>query len=220
MESPKINSYPILESLALIDGTVQNLWFHQQRMDHARVELYGEKANLTPIDLSLEVAQAYESWIFHNPAPSTQAPSLAARVKVRILYGSTLGPIQFQWYHQPEYDQALIVSVLDLDYSIKWADRSCFVPVTKAVPKKSYPLFCQHGFLTDGLTSNIVIFKNGEYLTPRIPLLKGTMRAYLLTKASIIEADLQPEDIYKAGEVILINALNPLGTWTLPVLYS
>ena len=218
MASPEIELYPVLETLALIDGIIQNPYFHQQRIAKVQEELYGNHPNLDKIDISKEVEHGFNSWIIHNPPPKPWRESITPKIKVRVLYGAHLGPIEFQWYHRPDYTNALILSVPPVDYHIKWANRTWFNQVSKSVPKESYPLCCIVGLLTDGLSSNLVIYKNDTYLTPRTPLLKGTMREWLLSSKTLVEADLTPEDLYQAQEVMLINALNPLGTWTLPVL--
>jgi 4-amino-4-deoxychorismate lyase len=218
LASPESDLFPVLETLALIDGIIQNPYFHQQRIAKVQEELYGNHPNLEEIDISRVVEHGFNSWIIHNPPPKSWQGSAHPKVKVRLLYGAHLGPIEFQWYNRPDYANALIISTPRVDYHIKWADRTWFTQVSKSVPKESYPLFCVDGLLTDGLSSNLVIYKDDTYLTPRSPLLKGTMREWLLSSKTLVEADLTPADLYQAKEVILINALNPLGTWTLPVL--
>jgi 4-amino-4-deoxychorismate lyase len=223
LEFLEANQFPLLETLSICNNQIQNLTFHIQRMNRVRAELYCNLKPLSFLDLENQILRNYTAWVSLQKAHkelNPQCENLPLQVKTRVLYGETLGPMDFQWYIRPKYRGALIVAVTHLSYSFKWADRSCFDSYTKHVPKDLYPLFSKHGLLTDGLTSNIVIPQADIYLTPKTPLLRGTMREYLLQSSTIIEADIHTRDLQESQQVILINALNPLGNWSLPVLYS
>ena len=67
----------------------------------------------------------------------------------------------------------------------------------------------QHGEVTEGANSNIVILRGGEFLTPALQsgLLPGVFRAELLALGSIRERTLSRQDLETAEEIYLINSV-------------
>lgn len=67
------------------------------------------------------------------------------------------------------------------------------------------------GLLTDTSYSNITLFDGSRWVTPRQPLLRGTMRQSLLDDGVLAEQDIKAEDWNSFRQVSLINAMMPLG---------
>ncbi len=69
----------------------------------------------------------------------------------------------------------------------------------------------EQGFVTEGGRSNIFIKKEGQWLTPPISAgcLPGVMRQIVIDDPhySVIEANITPEDVVQAEEIIYTNAL-------------
>lgn len=65
--------------------------------------------------------------------------------------------------------------------------------------------------------NNIALYDGSSWFTPRTPLLKGTMRAYLLDKGLIEEADIRPSDLPSFRKVSLINAILLLDTLSVTI---
>ncbi len=72
------------------------------------------------------------------------------------------------------------------------------------------------GYVTEGGRSNIFIKKDGQWLTPPISAgcLPGIMRSLILKdpKWQAIEKNFKPEDVMKAEEIVLCNALRGIIT--------
>ena len=72
-------------------------------------------------------------------------------------------------------------------------------------------LINQDGQVTEGCISNLIIAKQGRYLTPALScgLLAGTMRGYLLARGQpqIDEVVLLPEDVRQADAIYLCNSV-------------
>ena len=69
----------------------------------------------------------------------------------------------------------------------------------------------RNGLLTDTSYSNIALFDGRHWVTPRQPLLRGTMRQSLLDAGVLTEQDIKAEDWSSYRRVSLINAMMPLG---------
>lgn len=63
--------------------------------------------------------------------------------------------------------------------------------------------------LTEGTISNILIFKNGKYLTPPVEagILNGCYRQYLIEKKLVETSNISENDILQAESLILINSV-------------
>ncbi len=67
----------------------------------------------------------------------------------------------------------------------------------------------ENGYLTEATSANIVILKNGRYLTPDVScgLLAGTFRYHLLKEKIIEEARLKISDLFDCEKVFRINSV-------------
>jgi len=68
-------------------------------------------------------------------------------------------------------------------------------------------IIVKNSLLTDTSIANIAIFDGSIWLTPKKPLLEGTMRASLLEKQEIFEKDISVEMFKNAKKVALMNAM-------------
>ncbi len=70
-------------------------------------------------------------------------------------------------------------------------------------------LWNEHGEVTEGCTTNLVVEKNGRLITPSLTcgLLPGTYRDYLLKKGVISEEVITKEELEQSATIYLINAV-------------
>lgn len=68
----------------------------------------------------------------------------------------------------------------------------------------------KNGFITDTSYANIILKKDNEFFTPKIPMLKGTKRQHLIDEDILIEKNIKPSDLKKYSSFALINSLNDL----------
>lgn len=132
--------------------------------------------------------------------------------KCRILYGKDgISDVSFSTYTPRKISSLRIVTApADMDYHLKQADRSSLEALLMQKGEADEIIILQNGLLTDTSYTNLLIRIGGELLTPRAPLLEGVQRRYLLQSGQIQPADLQIEDLKKAEEILLINAMLPL----------
>lgn len=68
-------------------------------------------------------------------------------------------------------------------------------------------LIVKNGFVTDSSISNIIFFDGYKWVTPDTPLLKGTMRQFLLEAAEIKEETITVQNLTTFTSFRLINAM-------------
>lgn len=187
-----------LESLKVLDGEVWHLAFHQKRVNQTAASFHFSK------NILLEELTARISF----PAKGL--------FKWRIVYDEKgLISQELQPYVAKIISKFTLVAAEGLEYAFKFADRSCFAPyIAKDVTE---PLFTKNGLLTDSSYANLIFCKEGEWFTPRLPLLKGTQRAFLLEQNLISEADISAKNLTDFQGFKLINAMMGLESQEYPI---
>ncbi len=137
--------------------------------------------------------------------------------KCRVVYDSTIRLVSFEPYIRREIKSIKIVQRNEVNYSHKYLDRTLFDKMLKDEKSCDEILIVKNGFITDTSFSNVAFFNGLVWYTPENPLLKGTMRAFLLDTKKIEIAKIRVEDLYKFEKISLINAMNSLGDIELPI---
>jgi 4-amino-4-deoxychorismate lyase len=182
--------FPLLETIKVENGDLKNLSFHQERMDRSR---FGFLGLMDSIDLksTINVPEFAQQGIY----------------KCRVVYGKTIGKVEFIPYHYRMIKTLKVVEDDEIDYSFKYSDRS---PLEKLLLQKGNCddiVIIKKGLVTDTSYANIVFFDGTKWVTPEQPLLKGTKREFLLKSGKIKSKEIKPEDIYKFSKFGLINAM-------------
>lgn len=183
-----------IETICMEDGCPKLLPLHAQRMEKTCQEVGIATPNLPDI-------QAL--------CPPLLSSGLT---KCRVVYGAT-GIIEtsFSAYTPRRIDSLrLVTAPKELDYHLKMEDRSALNKLHNLRNGADEIIIVRDGLLTDTSYTNIILHINEDLLTPRLPLLKGVQRGQLLKEGVIQEADLKIEDLKRAKEIILINAMLPL----------
>jgi 4-amino-4-deoxychorismate lyase len=107
----------------------------------------------------------------------------------------------------PKKIQRLQIVSADIDYNYKYADRKILETLLKRYPSADDVLIEKKGYLTDTTIANIAFYDGTTWLTPKIPLLEGTVRARLLNEKLLTTADIKKEDIGSFTHVALMNAM-------------
>lgn len=187
--------YPFVETIRVEDGVPHNLCYHQLRM-----------------------ADTMRRFFPHTPVPSL-ASELEARKwpagitwKVHVEYDAR-GIMLFKAdeYHIRHIARLRLVVCDDIDYAYKSADRRRLETLFAQRGEADEVVIVRNGLLTDTSYSNIALFDGRHWVTPRQPLLRGTMRQSLLDAGVLTEQDIKAEDWNSYRQVSLINAMMPLG---------
>lgn len=175
-----------LETIRIQDGIPCNLPYHQIRMERTMKTHY-----------RLSEMPKLATHLTRLPATGIH--------KCRILYSDHIQSITYEPYSPRELHTFTIVES-SIDYTYKYADRSTLDHLKKSVDTDEIILL-KEGVLTDTSYSNIAFYDGTKWLTPRIPLLEGTMRSSLLDQGSVEKADITPEALQRFSDIALINAM-------------
>lgn len=185
-----------IETIRLANGAFQNLDLHQARMERTCREVFGTKA--PPLILNDLVAETRSIGFF----------------KCRVTYSRHIEKIEFEPYTPTPPRSLCLVECDDIDYHLKYADRSCLRTLRTLAKDKDDILIVRHGLLTDTSYANIVLHTPHRLLTPARPLLEGVMRQRLIADGTLCRAELTPADLLPGNTlgitaVSIINAMLP-----------
>ncbi|MBM1107628.1 aminotransferase class IV [Aurantibacter crassamenti] len=187
--------YPLIETICVLDGAIQNLEWHQERYEYSFNELYGLKPTDSVIE-GFKLLEKYSSGCY----------------KLRVSYSDRNKKYELEKYSSRQINTLKLVRANSLDYELKYADRE---PLNQLVQHKADCddiLILKNEKVTDASYANIVFTDGEKWFTPSTPLLKGTCRARLLKEKKIIAIDIGLHDLSKYLGFNLINAMNDLNT--------
>jgi len=182
----------LLESIRIEEGEVRNLDYHIDRMVRSAIA-----AGYRP------PASFPGSFI-----PECSVPP-AGIYKCRILYNSEIVSCEVSPYFMKEIKTIRVIQTPRPDYALKYADRSSLATLLGMRGESDDILIVSDDIITDTSYCNVAFEKEGLWYTPEEPLLKGTMRQYLLDTGVIVEADIRLSQISNFGSIRLFNAMVP-----------
>lgn len=182
--------FPLLESLKLKNGMIQNLDYHQARLNRSLDELF---PGAEKIDLNREILVPENCrWGIY---------------KVRVLYGPTVEKIEFASYIFRTIKSLKVVRHESIDYHLKYSDRQILDELFARRGNCDDIIIVKNGLVTDSFAANLLFLDGNRWLTPTSPLLKGTKRQLLLDRGIISEMEIREDDIRNFQKVGLINAM-------------
>lgn len=184
-----------LESIKLKEGAFYRLEYHQRRVK-ACFDLFFPDREVP--DLA--------AYLHQQEVPVT------GLYKCRVLYDE-------QGFRQPENSPyqmrntktlKLVETRLEV-MAYKSADRSAYEQLFAQRGDCDDVLLVRNGLLTDTSYANIALFDGKQWVTPRLPVLYGTNRAFLLENGCIVEQDIKAEDLHLYQKIRLFNAMIEFG---------
>ena len=206
----------LLETIRIENGRIGNIRYHQERMNHARKELFkcSDQLDLTNI---IETHMSSAGFLpdqqvgairQHSAADLQSAPEEQKnRHKCRITYKREIETVEFLPYRLPTINSLKIVIDDEIDYAYKFHDRSRIHILFEKRDKSDDILIVKQGFITDTSYANVLFYNGKEWLTPTYPLLKGTQRTSLLDQEIIRVAEIRLEDLHHFKKARLVNAM-------------
>jgi 4-amino-4-deoxychorismate lyase len=94
-----------------------------------------------------------------------------------------------------------------IDYAKKYLNRENIDSLYKQKDKADEIIIIKNALVTDTSIANIAIFDGSNWITSKIPLLKGTTRARMLDTQMIFEKDITVEILKNAKKIALLNAM-------------
>jgi 4-amino-4-deoxychorismate lyase len=180
----------LIESIKLLDGQFQNLFYHELRMNRSLEMLCGVEE---PFDL--------EAFLKNFNPPSV------GLFKCRITYDEQSREIEFIPYVARAISTLRIIEHDRISYEFKYADRKTIDKLFELRNGCDDVLIVKRGLVTDSSYCNIVFRRGNHWYTPWSALLKGTQRQKLIEREKITEEEITLEDIRTFETFKLINAL-------------
>lgn len=135
--------------------------------------------------------------------------------RCKLIYKDKIESVEFLPYSKKEIKTIKVVNA-DIEYSKKFLDRNVLEALFALRGNCDDTLIVRNGKITDTTIANVAFLdNNGRWLTPKYPLLKGTMRQKLLDEGFLEEVEINIDNIGEFQEVAVLNALRgfePLGT--------
>lgn len=187
--------FPLFETLAIEQGNIQNIEYHQARYEQSLRQFYDKSA--------VKIFNLFE--LIQVP------PHLQNQlVRCRIDYNAENTQIQYFEYQRKIYRTFQPIVCDDIDYSLKYANRDLLNSLLAQRGTCDEIMIIKNGKVTDCSIGNLIFRQGNQWLTPGTPLLAGTQRKKLLQEGKIREATIYAQDIEKFDEIRLINAMNGL----------
>lgn len=176
----------LLETIRCENGQPANLSYHQQRVDNSLKTLGFQKHFDLAAVINLPDHKLY---------------------RCRIVYDATDIEIEYLPYQKREVRKLQAIEANDLEYPLKYADRSELERLFAQRGDADDILIIQHGLVKDTSIANIAFFDGQQWVTPKHPLLKGTTRARLLNENKIIEREITIDELNNFTHFALMNAM-------------
>jgi len=177
----------LIETIKIKDGKIYNIFYHNKRCNRSRLELFGEQKT---IDLVEYITNYPKKGLF----------------KCRILYNKDVISVEYIPYTINRNKSFKIVSS-DIDYNHKYSNRDSLNRLKEVNSLYDEIIIEKDGLLTDTSIANIAFFDGKNWITPKRPLLKGTVRERLLDIKILIEKDITSDSIKKFSCFALMNAM-------------
>ena len=182
----------LLETIKVSGNRLQNLPYHNQRLNYTRKEIYHYQDSIS-LEMSIEI-------------PLSLDPNIG--YKCRVLYQKAIEEVEFIPHHPHKIRSLKIVEDNAISYPFKYEDRTKLHQLFSQREKCEDILIIKDGFLTDTSIANVILFDGLKWYTPNTPLLRGTMRAQLLENQLIEEAEIRFSDLNRFKKLMVVNALN------------
>ncbi len=176
-----------LETIKILDGKIFNLSYHQARYEGV-LKYFG-----------LGTAQDLSDFI---------TPPQNGLYRCRLIY-DTNGFIETTYHHYQKREINSLKILYDdtIEYAIKYANREKLDALFAQREEGDDVLIVKNGLVTDTTIANIAFFDGKRWITPALPLLRGTTRQRLLDEGKIFEEEIRIQDIERFKQVALMNAM-------------
>ncbi|MGY4676727.1 aminotransferase class IV family protein [Pasteurella sp. P03HT] len=192
-------TFPLFETIAIVNGEIQQLALHQQRYEASLAKFYGENvAKMHDLAEIIQISTALQQ-TQHSPI-----------IRCRVDYNQQDYQVQYFAYQRKTYRTFQPVMCDEIEYGLKYADRTYLNHLLQQKGDCDEIMIIKQGKVTDCSIGNLVFRQGAQWFTSDTPLLAGTQRAKLLAENKIQQCPILLEDVAHFDEIRLINALNPL----------
>jgi 4-amino-4-deoxychorismate lyase len=181
--------YPFFETIRYKNGILENVSYHQARINRT-VSALGGKAAIY-LD-KIQIEGKFEKDILY---------------KIKCFYNlEGAFHIEKEVYHKKTIQTVSIHLAPQEEYQFKFTDRTWLNDALKKSGTDEI-IIVQNNMVKDGNYANLVFFDGNEWHTPLHPLLLGTQRARLINENKIIEKVITLSDLANYKTLKYINAM-------------
>ena len=189
-----------VESIQLKDGEFKRLELHQERVTKSMKDFY-------PTAKVMDLAEYLNKTSF----------PVKGIYKCRLIYDSEIRKIEFIPYIRREIHSLRLVETQMDSSPYKKEDRAILNEAFNLRGDCDDIIMGKDGLLTDTSFTNIALFDGLNWVTPRIPLIYGVNRTYLLNTGILTEKNITPSELVNFSRVSLFNAMNEFGSLELDI---
>jgi len=175
-----------IETIKILDGKVYNIEWHNRRFNQTRLDIFG-------LDKSINLIE------YINPPP-------IGLFRCRIVYDIDIISIEYIPY-SPKVINSFKIVQSNIDYKYKYSNRDELNSLKESASGYDDIIIEKNGLLTDTTIANIAFFDGKEWITPKTPLLKGTIRAKLVNRGFLIPKDINSDKLKHFSNFALMNAM-------------
>lgn len=203
------NDLKFIESIRIEKGRIRNIIYHQTRLNKTIQHHFrgNQKINLRSI-----VKKHLEVWKGQNYQSFEEDWNMPHKIKCRIIYGQEIEKVEFIPYVDRPIQTIKLVYYDEIDYTYKSVNRRTLDQLYQQKNDCNDIIVVKNRQLTDTYYGNIAFLQKGKWYTPKTPLLKGTMRSYLINKKVITPRDIKVSTINDFEKIAIFNAMIPFGS--------
>ena len=129
-------------------------------------------------------------------------------LKCKVIYNQDeIINVIFTPYSKKEITVFQLVYDDQISYNYKYENRENIESLSAQKQNANEIIIVKNNLITDTSIANIAIYLDGQWFTPKTPLLQGTTRARYLDRVKIKELDITVEMLEKAEKIALLNAM-------------
>lgn len=175
-----------LETIKSVDGEIFHLKYHQKRYE--------------------EVLKTLGIKDIKNLGEYLNPPKWGL-YRCRLIYDAESIEVTYHEYKKREISTFKLIFENEIEYSLKSTNREKIDSLFSQKDDADEILIVKNLLITDTSIANIAFFRDGVWLTPKNPLLKGTSRARLIDEGKLIESDIKVQELRSFSQVALLNAM-------------
>jgi len=175
-----------IETIKILDGKVYNIEWHNRRFNQTRLDIFGLDNYINLID-------------YINPPSS-------GLFRCRIVYDTDIISIEYIPY-SPKINNSFKIVQSNIDYKYKYNNRDELNSLKESAKGYDEIIIEKNGLLTDTTIANIAFFDGNNWITPKTPLLRGTIREKLINIGFLIPKDINSDDLKHFFNFALMNAM-------------
>ncbi len=196
-----------IESIFVQYNTIENLVFHQNRIQKAR-KFAGFLAKSWVDDLENILYGFLKDFSKNTSVLRNINLSENQVYKLRLLYADDINSYEIVPYFPKNIQKLKLVQINDYTYTHKYTDRGKLNNFLAQKQDADEVILVKHNRLTDTSYSNIIWSKDlSIWHTTPFPLLEGTFRAKLLAENRLVLTDITLQNYQDFPYFKLINAL-------------